>query len=401
VTTGEQVSAGGPAVDRYDALGSGAEKDLQGLVDLVAQICEVPMAAVNLLTVTEQHMIATAGVERSVCSRKDSMCAVVEKERATVVVPDARLDARFAENPFVTGVHGNVRLYASAPLVGSDGVTVGRLCVFDEVPRQLTPHQATAIATLATSVMDVLELRLRGRQLEESLRELTATRDELRRSNEDLTRFAHQVSHDLRSPLTALLANAEMLSEEPVVAEDDYLRTMVDGLIRGGRRMDDMIGKILDSAVEGGRLELADTDLATVFDRALADLDPATRHNGAKVRLHDLPSVRADAELLYVVALNLLSNAMKFTRPQVRPLVDVRAERTMDRWRITVQDNGTGVDAQRSNELFTLYSRDAPGVAGHGIGLATTRRIVEAHGGRVGFEPTQGSGATVWFDLPV
>lgn len=399
MTTDEQQPARESVVERYEAAGRGAEDDLHGLVELVAQICEVPMAAVNLLTPSEQRMIATAGVAPSVCSRENSMCAVVEHERATIVVPDARLDPRFAQNPFVTGERGTVRLYASAPLVSKDGATVGRLCVFDDAPGELSARQAEAIATLATSVMDVLELRLRSSQLEDSLATLTATQDELRRSNEDLTRFAHQVSHDLRSPLTALLANAEMLSEEPAIAGDDYLRTMVDGMQRAGRRMDDLIGKILANAVEGGRLQLADTALTTVFDRALADVDPATQAAGAKVRLHDLPTVRADPELLYVIALNLLSNAVKFAQPDVAPEIDVRATRAEGRWRITVHDNGTGVDAERGEELFSLFARGPQQVSGHGIGLATVRRMVEAHGGHVGFDPTE-SGAAVWFELP-
>jgi signal transduction histidine kinase len=395
VITGEQDRSGESVVERYDVGGSDAHGDLQGLVELVAQICEVPMAAVNLLTDSEQHMVATTGVARSVCAREDSMCAIVENERGTVVVPDARLDPRFAHNAFVSGDLGDVRLYASAPLVSSEGSVVGRLCVFDEKPGQLSRRQTQAVATLATSVMDVLELRVRSRQLEESLAALTATRDELRRSNEDLARFAHQVSHDLRSPLTALMANAEMLSEEPAISEDAYLGTMVDGMLRAGQRMNDLIGRILASAVEGGRLQLTDTDLATVFDRALADLD----HAAARVRLHDLPTVHGDPELLYVVALNLLSNAVKFARPDVPPEVDVDAAPRDGRWRITVRDNGTGVDAERGEELFALYARGSQDVSGYGIGLATVRRIVEAHGGGVGFDPVA-DGASVWFELP-
>jgi signal transduction histidine kinase len=181
---------------------------------------------------------------------------------------------------------------------------------------------------------------------------------------------------------------------------------MVDGLIRGGRRMNDLIGTILASAVEDGRLQRGDVALTTVFDRALADLEPAAQASGTRVRLHDLPTVRADAEMLYVVALNLLSNAVKFARPGTPPEIDVHAIGSPDRWRVTVRDNGTGVDPARSAELFTLYRRGdqhSPGgpreVAGHGIGLDTVRRIVEAHDGRVGFDPVD-TGASVWFELP-
>ena len=95
--------------------------------------------------------------------------------------------------------------------------------MFDDDPRQLTAHQETALVTLAERVMDILELRFRSRLLEESLQELTRARDELKRSNEHLSRFAEQVSHDLRTPLTAILLNAELMSTEPVVEGDQLL----------------------------------------------------------------------------------------------------------------------------------------------------------------------------------
>lgn len=389
-----------PLIERYDAPGELAASDLAALVALTADVCEAPMAAVNLLTATHQHTIATRGVDRSICSLEDSMCGVVAHETGPVVVPDASVDPRFEHHPFVTGKLGRLRLYASAPLVSEEGVTVGRLCVFDERPRQLRPQQRDALVTLATSVMDMLDLRVRSRQLEDSLAELTAVRDELKRSNDDLSRFAHQISHDLRSPLTAILNGAELLSQEPAVAGDDLLRAVVEGMLQSGRRMDALIDSVLSFALEGGRLHLSDVRLAPLFDRALGDLAARENTSDVRLRLHDLPTVRADPELLYVVALNLLSNAVKYARPGVRTEVDVHAVARADRWCIRVRDNGTGVDPARVEDVFALFVRDHHVVPGHGIGLATTRRVVEAHGGRIGIEATEGPGTTVWFDLP-
>lgn len=373
-------------LERYRVLTEPVGRDLQALVDLAAQACGVPQAAINIITRNQQHQIvATAGIEPSVCSREDSMCAAVMSETGPVVVPDATRDDRFRANPFVTGVIGDVRFYASTPLVTPDGVHLGRLCLFDESPRTLTPVQETSLRTVADQVMDVLELRLRTRELE--------------RANHHLALFAGQVSHDLRSPLTAILANAELLATEPTVATDDDLGAVVHAVSDAARRMNRMIEEMLDFAVRGGQLTLGETPLEHVFTLALADLEPVVRLGGATVTVEPLPTVPGDADMLYSVALNLLTNALKFTRPGVPAQVTVSAEPHEDRWRVVVSDNGRGIDPARRSEVFDLYDRgDDPG--SHGIGLATTHRLVQAHGGRVGVADSPAGGAAVWFELP-
>lgn len=386
VVAGGTVEEQEQELERYRVLVEPVGRDLQALVDLAAQACGVPKAAVNIISRNQQHQIvATAGIEPSVCSRSDSMCAAVIAEPGAVVVPDATLDPRFADNPFVTGVIGEVRFYASSPLVTPDGVHLGRLCLFDESPRTLTPEQETSLRTVADQVMDVLELRLRTRELE--------------RANHHLALFAGQVSHDLRSPLTAILANVELLETEPVVATDDDLGSVVRAVSEAGRRMNRMIEEMLDFAVQGGRLTLVVTPLEHVFTLALADLEPVVRQGGATVTVEPLPTLAVDADMLYSVVLNLLTNALKFTRPGVPAQVLVQAERRGDVWRIGVADNGRGIEPERREAVFDLYDRgDDPG--SHGIGLATTRRLVQVHGGRVGVAESPSGGALVWFELP-
>jgi signal transduction histidine kinase len=238
-------------LDLYDVLSGPPPPELQALVDLAALVCEAPSAAINLITSTEQHQLAAHGFDRSVCARADSMCAAVLGETAPVVVVDASRDARFAENPFVTGAIGSVRFYASAPLVVPSGITVGRLCVVDEEPRELGPQQEAALLTLAERVVDLLELRLRTRQLETSRRELTEAREELRRSDERLAVFADQVSHDLRGPLTAILMNAELLADDPEVAAVEHASRFAAGIVEGARRLDQLIAEVLAAAHRG------------------------------------------------------------------------------------------------------------------------------------------------------
>lgn len=393
-------TAADDAIARYGALDQPGGRDLVALAQLAALVCEVPHAAINLITGDHQHQIAATGIDPSVCSRDDSMCAVVLDSIEPVVSPDASKDPRFATNPFVTGVIDSVRFYASAPLITPDGTVFGRLCVFDTEPHELTADRAVVLNGVAARVVDVLELRLRTRQLEESLTELTRTQEELTRSNELLSLFAGQVSHDLRSPLTAVLANAELLATEPAVARDPATLELVRATTNAGRRMAALIDTILAYAKVGAALERRRIRLDDVLDHVLDDLGPVLEDRAAEVRREPLPEILGDGDQLYAVLLNLATNAVKFTPADRSPEIAVGAARRNGSWRITVTDNGRGIPVEDRESVFELHQRVDHSVEGAGIGLATARRAVEAHGGQIGVEDAAGGGTTVWFTLP-
>lgn len=388
------------AIAHYRVLEEPGGRDLQALAELAALVCDVPNSAINVITHDQQHQVAAAGIDPSVCSRSDSMCAAVLDDVRTVVAPDASRDPRFATNPFVSGEIDTVRFYASAPLVTPEGTTIGRLCVFDSQPHELAAERAATLEVVAQRVVDVLELRLRSRQLEQSLTELTRTQDELSRSNELLTLFAGQVSHDLRSPLTAVLANTELLATEPAVVADPSVVELVNATYAAGRRMSAMIDTILDYARVGSELERELLPLDDVLTHVLDDLRPLVAARSAQVRREPLPEVHADRTQLYVVLLNLVANAVKFTPPGRVPEIAVSATRAEDGWRIAVADNGRGIPEESRDAVFELHARGDRSVDGSGIGLATARRVVEAHGGRIGVGDAVGGGAEVWFTLP-
>ena len=218
--------------------------------------------------------------------------------------------------------------------------------------------------------------------------------------DEQLSLFAGQVSHDLRTPLTAILANAEMLSAEPAVREDEDVRWMVDAISRAGHRLDAMVEQMLAFAQEGGEPVLSVTSLNSVFELALEDLAPVVAESQAEVTVPELPKLAVDARQLYSVARNLLSNALKFARPDTPPRVLVSAECLDDRWRVQVTDNGIGVAPELRESMFVLFARADKRVEGSGIGLASAKRIVEAHGGRISAETRRNGGARFRVRLP-
>jgi signal transduction histidine kinase len=373
--------------------------ELDDLVALARELCGSAVAEVHQATAHEERTLASTDPEASAHPLDESLCAQLT-EPGLVVVPDTTLDPRFADHPGITTGTTKVRFHASAAVTAPDGALLGRLCVADPEPAELSQGQARGLLTLADRVADVLEPAGRTRALAEVEGRLADARADLERAHEELRLFAGQVSHDLRTPLTAVLANAEMLATEPVVAESEDAQWMADGIVRAVQRMDAMIEEMLRYARDNGELALGVTSLGEVAQQALDDLAPMVHSTGAQVTLDPLPTVAADAHRIYGVLRNLLANAMKFARAEVPPQIRVSAGRRGGTWRVSVTDNGIGVAPARRDAMFVLFTRADKRIEGAGLGLATAKRAVEAHGGRMGMDDGVDGGTTVWFELP-
>lgn len=387
-------------IDRYHVLLAPPRADLVALVEVAAQVAQVPLATINLITDTEQHQIATAGFDASICAREDSMCNLVLHEKEPVIVPDASQDPRFKDNPFVTGEIGDVRFYATHQLRTPGDIVIGTLCVFDTEPRDLGDDQEQALLTLADRVVDLLELELRTRELTSAVAELGAAHAELERSNQVLTAFAGQVAHDLRNPLSAVRMSLDLLQEqvESPDLDAETLAYVATRATSGAQRMQSLIDDLLSYARVGGQMGRGEVDLEAVVSDVRADL--AVALEGAEVTVGPLPTVTGDEVQLRAVLQNLVANSAKFAAPGERARIEVRGTTTADGWRLEVVDHGLGVPEADRGRVFLPLARAHEAVEGHGIGLATVRRIIDAHHGRIGIDETPGGGATVWIELP-
>ncbi|HYH33806.1 MAG TPA: GAF domain-containing sensor histidine kinase [Nocardioides sp.] len=368
------------AIAQYAVIDAPPRPELLALTELAARCAGVPMATINVITATHQWQVATYGIDAAVCSREDSMCSVVLQERTPVLVSDASADERFRGNPFVTGRTASVRFYASHPLTTPDGVVIGTLCVFDERPHPVDPELVETLATLADRVVDVLQLELTSRRLAAA--------------NERLGAFAGQVSHDLKNPLAAIRMSVELAREE--AGNDDALAPLLERAERGAHRMDAMIGELLTFARGGAPPDRVDVDLGEQMCQVLEDLAGAGAAD--RVEVGDLPVVQGDPVQLRTVLQNLVANALKFSPPGSP--VSVTAVRLPAGWWVGVTDRGPGVPEQDRDRAFEPMVRLDRSKPGSGIGLATCRRVVEAHGGRIGIEDSALGGAAVWFTLP-
>lgn len=381
------------ALAAYDVIGVDADDpviaDLTAVCELAATLVGVPTAVVNLLDDHLQHQVAAYGTDPTPCRRDESMCQTTLADGNDLYVPDASGDPRLSHSPWVDGRISNIRLYCSTILRSPAGYAIGTLCVFDASPREVSEDQIRALRLLAGQVVDVLELRLRGRQLERSYLELT-------RSQDRLASFAGQISHDLKAPITAILGFTELLSDLDTIVEDPSAAAYVGRCASAAGRMLAMIDDLLAFARVGGTLNPHRIALDTVMPEVLDDLGTATA--GATVTWSG-PDILADTVQLRALLQNLLSNSLTY-RGEAVCTVQVISEHVAESIVLRVIDNGSGVPAGSRDEVVRPLVRLRKDVAGVGLGLAVCMRIVTAHGGSLRLSDTPGGGTTATVVLP-
>ena len=242
-----------------------------------------------------------------------------------------------------------------------------------------------------------------SRLLAERGNETRRAREEAEAANRAKTEFLSRSSHELRTPLNAILGYAQVL-EQDLGGHPGHAHAQ--RIASAGRHLLGLISELLDIArIEAGRIDLAPepVDVARVLDEALTLVRPGADARG--VQLQVAPGitqvVEADPQRLRQVLVNLLSNAIKFNRPQGR--VEVAAHVVADGVRIEVRDDGPGIPPERRARLFVPFERlgaERSAVEGTGLGLALSKRLVEAMDGTIGVDDVATGGACAWLVLP-
>jgi PAS domain S-box-containing protein len=222
---------------------------------------------------------------------------------------------------------------------------------------------------------------------------------ELRRAHDELAQFASIVSHDLRNPLQMVELNAQLLAEHSDAQLDSEGRSILEDILEGTSRTSAMLHDLLTYCSVGAQSEMAPVpvDCNVILAQAIEHLHAAIADSGAVIMQEPLPTVLAHQTPLVQLFQNLLSNAIKYRR-EVPLRIHVCAQRTVEGWQFTVQDNGIGMDPREGERIFCIFAR-LPGQTseGTGVGLAICQKVVERYGGRIWVESTPNQGATFYF----
>jgi signal transduction histidine kinase len=277
--------------------------------------------------------------------------------------------------------------------------------------REITTEGPPELARLAADVdamrrkiaADLAEVREARGQVQWVNDQLQVQAEELTRSNRDLEQFAYVASHDLQEPLRKVASFCQLLQRRYAgqldERADQYIAFAVDGAQRMQRLINDLLAFSRIGRLTAG---FTDVDLNRVMSDVASQVEAAREYAKGRIVWDGLPVVEGEEPLLTTLFANLVSNSLKFRRPDVSPVVRISAREVDGQWEVTVQDNGIGIEKEFADKVFVIFQRlhakDA--YPGTGIGLAIVKKIVEYHSGRVWLDSDVAEGTTVRFTLP-
>ena len=224
---------------------------------------------------------------------------------------------------------------------------------------------------------------------------------------EEWLRFIDTLSHELKTPLTSIIAAAGLLGEELEKIDDKSTQKLIQTIIHNSNTLEKRLAELLDTVKTGSgkiQMQFEPIDMKSIVLGTCVQITPLVQGKGQKLTTDlpaSLPLIHGDGPRLEQVLLNLMTNAVKFTPQGGSICIKVREQESG--LMVAVKDNGIGIAKEEQPRLFKPYSRiaaDRQRQPGLGLGLALSKQVVELHGGRIWVESDSGSGSTFSFFLP-
>jgi PAS domain S-box-containing protein len=361
----------------------------------------------DLKTALDEHaIVATTDARGKITYVNDKFCTISQYARAELLGQDHRLiNSGHHPKEFIGQLwatitrgqvwHGEIKNQARDHSFYWVDTTI--VPFLDDAGK---PRQYVAIRTDITERKRAEE-EIRGwnAELEQRVVQRTA---ELEAANRELEAFSYSISHDLRAPLRAINGFAGIVLEDFSAQLPAEGRHYLERVRNGGQRMGELIDDLLAFArLSRQPVNRRPVDMTRLVHETVAELGPAAQGRAIEWRVGALPACPGDPVLLKQVWLNLLGNAVKYSRDRQPALLEAGSTRTNGATTYFVRDNGVGFDMQYAGKLFGVFQRlhRADEFEGTGVGLAIVQRIVHRHGGRVWANAEVGRGATFYFTL--
>jgi len=250
---------------------------------------------------------------------------------------------------------------------------------------------------------DVTEQKRDAEKINRLHADLAQRAAQLENLNKELEAFSYSVSHDLRAPLRHMNGFVSMLRKHTLDSLDEKSRRFLDIIADAAQKMGQLVDDLLNfSRMSRTEMRQGLVSLPDLVAEIRNELRPELEGRAVEWKIGALPEVRGDRAMLRLVFMNLLQNAIKYTRQRQPAVIEIGSQSANDEDVISVCDNGVGFDMQYVHKLFGVFQRlhTEEEFEGTGIGLAIVRRVVSRHGGRTWAEGKLGEGAKIYFSLP-
>jgi len=223
----------------------------------------------------------------------------------------------------------------------------------------------------------------------------------LQSQNSELEQFTYITSHDLQEPVLSLISFTELLYEEYSERLDDEAKLYIQFINKSAYRMRALIKGLMEYARIGKREDYIAIDCNEIITHVLSDLSETVNNTNAVIEVDNLPEIKAQSTYMRLLFQNLISNAIKFVKPDVQPKIRISCSETSKDWKFSVEDNGIGIDQKHLDQVFIIFKRlnNVTLYRGYGIGLAHCKKIVELHHGEIQVKSKVDKGSTFSFTI--
>ncbi len=338
----------------------------------------------------QDFAVIVLDVQMPVLNGLETAALIRERERSRHIPIIFLTGVMNASETMFEGYSNGAVDYLTKPIEPS--VLTAKVSIFVELALARQKLQAE-VEERARANAEILKL---NRALEQKNAELLAV-------NADLEAFAYSVSHDLRAPLRYIDTYLNLLTESAAAKLNEEESGFVRSACNAAKRLSRLIDDLLEfSRIGRAQMRLSTASMDVPFNDALIELQSETKNRKINWRIAPLPQVVGDPNLLRQVWVNLLRNALKYTRDRETVEIAVGSELQGEEIVFHIRDNGIGFNMKYANDLFGVFARlhNARDFEGTGVGLANVRRIIVRHGGRTWATGVEGEGATFYFSLP-
>ncbi|MFV8225944.1 ATP-binding protein [Christiangramia aquimixticola] len=383
------------SLKELDILDTLPEESYDNITQLASYICKTPIAVINLIDADRNWFKSKFGTDLTGSGRDVSFCGhTITEPENLLEVKNASDDARFSDNPFVTG-ENSINYYAGVSLMDTHGHPLGTLCVYDSKEHELDESQKTALKALGKQVESLMESRRKNKILE-------ALKSELDENNRILQEFASNVSHDLKMPLANIIITADMLkvkySKKLGKEGTDYLNY----LKHSGLTLSEYINGLLDH-YSSNKTDHQNAEEFFLNDMLEDIIDLLQIAENCEINLPDNNlKIHGKSAAIGQIFMNLISNSLKYNDNE-KIVIEIDCTENQNYFNFSISDNGIGIPEARQQQIFDLFTtvaeKDRRGKKGHGIGLSTVKKLVESLGGTIKLTSKENEGTVFEFSV--